>query len=46
VLVTPRLAELGLMEFHRASLAIEVGRHAVEHVLPQLQALLHSANGN
>ncbi|MBI1284169.1 MAG: patatin-like phospholipase RssA [Thiobacillus sp.] len=43
VLVTPRLADLGLMEFHRASLAIEVGRHAVEHVLPQLQELLRGA---
>jgi len=44
VLVTPRLANLGLMEFHRASLAIEVGRHAVEHVMPQLQSLLYGAD--
>ena len=46
VMVTPRLAELGLMEFHRASLAIDVGRHAVEQAMPQLQALLQGANGN
>jgi len=46
VMVTPRLADLGLMEFHRASFAIEVGRHAVEQVMPQLQALRHDANGN
>lgn len=45
VLVTPRLAELGLLEFHRASLAIEVGRHAVESVLPQLQVCLKDAGG-
>jgi NTE family protein len=46
VMVTPRLAELGLMEFHRASLAIDVGRHAIEQAMPQLQALLQGANGN
>jgi NTE family protein len=46
VMVTPRLADLGLMEFHRASLAIEVGRHAVEQAMPRLQELLQGANGN
>lgn len=44
VLVTPRLAELGLMEFHRAGLAIDAGRRAVETALPQLQAMLPGAS--
>jgi NTE family protein len=38
VLVTPRLADLELMAFHRAAVAIEAGRRAVEDMLPQLQA--------
>ncbi len=44
VLVTPLLAELGLMEFHRAAAAIEAGRLAVEAAMPQLSARL--ANGS
>ncbi len=40
VLVTPRLAELGLMEFHRAATAIDAGRRAADAVLPELQARL------
>ncbi len=39
-LVTPLLADLGLMEFHRASVAIEAGRRAVEAAMPQLSARL------
>lgn len=39
VLITPQLAELGLMEFHRAATAIEAGQRAAEQVLPQIQAL-------
>lgn len=41
VMVTPQLAELGLMEFHRASVAIEAGRRAAEAVMPQLLARLN-----
>ena len=40
VLITPRLADLGLMEFHRAGIAIDAGRRAAEVALPQLQARL------
>lgn len=40
VLITPRLAHLGLMEFHRTATAIEAGRAAAEQVMPQLQAKL------
>ena len=37
VMVTPRLAELDLMEFHRAGIAIDAGRRAVEVALPHLR---------
>jgi NTE family protein len=40
ILVAPRLAELGLMEFHRAATAIEAGERALHAVLPQLQERL------
>jgi NTE family protein len=40
VLVAPRLADLGLMEFHRAAIAIEAGRRATKHALQQVNALL------
>lgn len=40
VLITPRLAELGLMEFHRAATAIDTGRRAAEQVMPLLRELL------
>jgi NTE family protein len=36
VTVAPRLAHLGLMDFHRASEAIEEGRRAVERAAPNL----------
>ncbi|MFP5403437.1 MAG: patatin-like phospholipase RssA [Gammaproteobacteria bacterium] len=41
VLIAPRLAELELMDFHRADLAIAAGRQAVATALPQLQASLN-----
>jgi NTE family protein len=44
VMVTPQLANLGLMEFHRASVAIEAGRRAVAIALPQLQARLNDSD--
>ena len=40
VTMAPRLADLGLMEFHRADVAIDAGRRAAEAVMPQLQARL------
>ena len=45
VMITPLLADLDLMEFHRGSIAIDAGRRAVEFALPQLQARLNGANG-
>jgi len=38
-IVAPRLGHLGLLDFHRAKEAIEVGERAVENVLPSLKAL-------
>lgn len=43
VMITPHLAELGLMEFHRAAVAIETGQRAAEQALPQLTALLNQS---
>lgn len=37
VLITPMLANVALMEFHRAGIAIEAGQRAVEEALPQLR---------
>jgi NTE family protein len=39
VIVAPRLAHLGLLDFHRAAEAIEEGRRAVEAVLHTLRAV-------
>jgi len=40
VLLTPRLGQLGLMDFHRGDVAIAAGREAVELGLPQLNRAL------
>jgi NTE family protein len=40
VMVAPLLADLGLMEFHRASVAIDAGRRAVAAAMPQISARL------
>lgn len=39
-IIAPRLAHLGLLDFHRAKDAIEAGERAVEAALPSLNALL------
>jgi NTE family protein len=39
VLITPRLGQLGLLDFHRADEAIAAGRLAAEHMLPLLRAI-------
>lgn len=44
VMVTPRLAELDLMAFHLADIAIDAGRRAVEVALPALQVCLNGEN--
>lgn len=40
--VAPRLAHLGLMEFHRGREAIEEGRRAVKAALPQIREALET----
>ena len=40
VLIAPRLTEFGLMEFHRAAAAIEIGSRAAKQSLPQIDAIL------
>lgn len=37
ITVTPRLADFGMMDFHRAASAIIEGQRAVERALPQLE---------
>ncbi|MGZ5089431.1 MAG: patatin, partial [Usitatibacter sp.] len=39
LLVSPRVSQLALLDFHRASEAIEEGKRAVERVAAQLQGL-------
>ena len=39
VTIAPRLAHLGLMDFHRAREAIEEGRRAVDVALPALRSI-------
>jgi NTE family protein len=43
IVIQPRLAELGLLEYHRGAEAIAEGRAAVEWVLPQLKRMLEEA---
>ena len=40
VLLTPRLAHIGLLEFHRADEAIEEGRKCVERLRPSIEFVL------
>jgi NTE family protein len=42
-LISPRVAHLGLLDFHRAGEAIEAGERAVEAALPSLDALFGNA---
>ena len=43
VLIAPRLAEFGLMEFHHADVAIEIGSRATKLVLQQIHILIENA---
>ena len=43
VIVSPRLAHLGLLDFHRAKEAIEAGERAVEAALPSLSVLFNQS---
>ncbi|HHJ19660.1 MAG TPA: patatin-like phospholipase RssA [Gammaproteobacteria bacterium] len=41
VLIAPKIADISLMEFHRAREAIELGRHATSQQLSQLEHIKH-----
>jgi NTE family protein len=40
ILLSPKLGHLGLMDYHRASIAIEEGKRAVKLMLPAIHAML------
>jgi NTE family protein len=40
VLIAPRLGKMGLLDYHRAAMAIEEGRAAVQRMLPMLHQVL------
>jgi NTE family protein len=44
VMICPKLAEVGLFEFHRADECIELGRRATERALPDIFELIEEAN--
>jgi len=44
VLVSPRLAHLGPLDYHRGAEAIAAGRRAAEHMLPLLHTYLESTS--
>src|SRR5688572_22447423 len=43
VILRPRVAQIGILDFHRAAEAIEAGRRAVQDATPALQACIASA---
>jgi NTE family protein len=43
IAIVPRLAEMGLFEFHRAAEGIALGRAAAQAALPQIRALVAAA---
>ena len=40
LMISPRLAEIGLFEFHRAAETIALGRRATEKLLPEIREVL------
>ncbi|HEX7027332.1 MAG TPA: patatin-like phospholipase family protein [Gammaproteobacteria bacterium] len=40
IMIRPRLADIALMDYHRASLSIDEGRRAAELALPQIKELI------
>jgi len=43
VMIAPKLAPVGLFEFHRAAEAIDLGRQAAERALPDIQDMIRYA---
>jgi len=44
VMICPKLAPIGLFEFHRADEAIELGRQAAERALPDIRELIQETS--
>jgi NTE family protein len=42
-MIAPKLAKMGLFEFHRAQECIALGRQATERALPDLMELLQES---
>jgi NTE family protein len=45
IMVAPKLAKMGLFEFHRAQECIALGRQATERALPDIMEILQEAQG-
>jgi NTE family protein len=45
VMIAPKLARMGLFEFHRAEECITLGRQATERALPDIMEILQEAQG-
>jgi NTE family protein len=45
VMIAPKLARIGLFEFHRAAECIELGRQAAERALPDIRDYIETAAG-
>jgi NTE family protein len=43
VMIAPKLAKLGLFEFHRAQECIDLGRQATERALPDIVELIRDS---
>ena len=41
VLLTPRLADMGIFDFDKAEMAIEEGRRCARYALPEIERLLN-----
>lgn len=45
IMIAPKLARMGLFEFHRAEECINLGRQATERALPDIMEILQEAQG-
>lgn len=45
ILITPELADIGLLEFYRAAECIDEGKDSVRRALPEIQRLLKTSEG-
>ena len=45
ILITPELADIGLLEFYRAAECIDEGKESVHRALPEIQRLLKTSEG-